>query len=428
MQVLGLDVGTSSVKAAVLDVATAEPLGEVARAAYDLDQPTPDTATLPCERLWRAVVEAARHACAGHQVEAIGLSCLTPGLVLLGAHDEPLTPIVTHLDRRARLEARQVWTAVGPEFLATVGNKPLPGGITAIGYHHLVRHDPILRTKVRKYLHVNSWLGLRLTGTTAFDPGNASFTGLFDTLTTRTWSPRWCSYFEVDPRWLPPVLSGDATLGRLTSVAAAELGLAGDSPVKLGVADTSSAMLAAGMGPDDLLHVVGTTQVLAVLAKNPQPAPNRLTRLLGVGDAFIQVMHNPVGGVALDWLHDLCFREQAAEQFYGQTVPLAMQRQTEVLLDPPFLGGDRLEIEPQRAAFRELGLSTGRLDLLAAILQAMRTHHQEAWNILVHDRCVRRVFLTGGGADIVRSLIPDYGEREVVMLEEASLRGTARLF
>lgn len=428
MQVLGLDVGTSSVKAAVLDVATAEPLGEVGRVAYDLDQPTPDTATLSCERLWRAVVEAARQACLGHPVEGIGLSCLTPGLVLLGARDEPLTPIITHLDRRARVEARKVWTAVGPEFLATVGNKPLPGGITAVGYRHLVRHDPILRAKVRKYLHVNSWLGLCLTGTTAFDAGNASFTGLFDTMTTRAWSPRWCSYFEVDPAWLPPVLPGDATLGRLTSAAAGELGLAEGIPVKIGVADTSSAMLAAGMGPDDLLHVVGTTQVLAVLAKDPQPAPNQLTRLLGVGDAFVQVMHNPVGGVALDWLHDLCFREQAAGQFYGETVPLAMRRPTAVVLDPPFLGGDRLEIEPQRAAFRDLGLSTDRLDLLAATLQAMRTHHHEAWNLLVHNRRVRRVFLTGGGADVVRSLIPEYGEREVVMLEEASLRGTARLF
>ena len=60
MQVLALDVGTSSVKAAVLDVATAQPLGPVARASYTLDHPTPDAAEIPAERLWSAVAAAAR--------------------------------------------------------------------------------------------------------------------------------------------------------------------------------------------------------------------------------------------------------------------------------------------------------------------------------------------------------------------------------
>src|SRR5205807_1370712 len=115
--------------------------------------------------------------------------------------------------------------------------------------------------------------------------------------------------FEVDKNWLPPVISGDATLGTLRSDIAAELDVPAGVPFKLGTADTSSAMLAAGMQPGDLLHELGTTQVLAVLTDKPVPAPQRLTRLFGVGQAFVQVTHNPVGGVALDWLHELCFRD-----------------------------------------------------------------------------------------------------------------------
>src|SRR5262249_44959327 len=154
--------------------------------------------------------------------------------------------------------------------------------------------------------------------------------------------------------------------------AAAELGLPAGLPVKVGTADTSSAMLAAGMGPGDLLHVVGTTQVLAALAPQPVPDARRLTRLLGGGEAVIHVTHNPAGGAALEWLRELCFREQARHEFYERSVPEALDRQTMVALDPPFLGGDRLEIEAHRAAFRELTLTTDRLDLLAAVLQAMR--------------------------------------------------------
>ena len=225
MQVLGLDVGTSSVKAAILEVATATPLAPIVRVSYALDHPTLDAAEVPAERLWATVAAAAREAMAtGQKIEAIGLSCLTPALILLDGADQPLLPIWTHFDRRARPAARRVWAEVGEEFLATVGNRPLPGGISAVCYRQQESDQPDLRRRVKCYLHANGWLGFRLTGEKAFDPGNASFTGLYGTVTDQAWSPRWCSYFQVDPSWLPPVVCGSATLGTLRSAAAAELG------------------------------------------------------------------------------------------------------------------------------------------------------------------------------------------------------------
>ncbi len=193
MRILALDVGTSSVKAAVLDAATTQPVGPVAHVAYPLDFPTPDAAEVPAERLWEAVAAAGRQAAAGVEgVEGVGLSVLTPALVLLDAADRPLLPIWTHLDRRARPAARQVWAAVGPEFLATTGNRPLPGGMTAVCWKQIVRDSPYLHRRLHSYLHANGWLALRLTGERAFDPGNASVTGLFHTLGDQQWSPRWC--------------------------------------------------------------------------------------------------------------------------------------------------------------------------------------------------------------------------------------------
>src|SRR5438445_10782913 len=165
MQVLALDVGTSSVKAAILDVATAKPLGPVARASYTLDYPTPDAAEVPAERLWSALTAAAREAMASAQkIEAIGLSCLMPALVLLDGADRPLAPIWTHFDRRSRPAARQVWAEVGEEFLATVGNRPLPGRISVLCYRQQRSDQPSLRQAVKSYLHPTRSPGLRLTG------------------------------------------------------------------------------------------------------------------------------------------------------------------------------------------------------------------------------------------------------------------------
>jgi xylulokinase len=430
MQILALDVGTSSVKAAVLDVVTATPVGPVARANYALDHPTADAAEVPAERLWSAVTAAAREATAVPRlrIEAIGLSCLTPALVLLDGADQPLTPIWTHFDRRARPAARQVWDDVGEEFLATVGNRPLPGGISVLCYRQQCQDQPSLRRHVKSYVHANGWLGLRLTGERAFDRGNACFTGLYGTVTNQTWSQRWCNYFEVDPSWLPPVVCGSTTLGNLRPDAAAELGVPAGLPVKLGTADTSSAMLAAGMRQGDLMHVVGATQVLSALSEHPQPSPQRLTRQLGVGRAFIHVTHNPVGGAALSWIRELCFRDQTDPEFYERTIPAAQKHATLVVLDPPYLGGDRLEIEAHRAAFRELTLATDRMDLLAALLTALRQRHAAAVAALGMGEHFRRIFLTGGGAETVRQLIPGYLDATVHLLEEGSLRGIARLF
>lgn len=428
MHILALDVGTSAVKAAVLD-ADGKPAGTVARVAYALDHPTPEAAEVPAVRLWDAVARAAREATrSGPAAECIGMSVLTPGLVLLDAQDRPLTSIWTHLDRRPRPTARHTWAAVGPEFLATTGNRPLPGGISVISFRQILADDPHLRRRVASYLHVNGWLGLHLTGTKAFDPGNASFTGLFHTVGDQHWSPRWCEHFDVDPGWLPPVLDGAATLGSLRAAVAAELNVPAGIPVKLGTADTSCAMLAAGMQPGDLLHTVGTTQVLAALTDQPRPDAARLTRRLGVGARFMHASHNPVGGVALDWLYNLCFRDQTKDEFYERTLPQARERSTKVNLDPPFLGGDRLEIEARRAAFRDLTLTSDRMDLLAAVLEAMLRGHRTALHALGMGGQFRRVFLTGGGAELVRKMIPEYASAEVIPVEEGALRGVARLF
>jgi xylulokinase len=429
MQILAFDVGTSSIKAAILEVATARVVGPVAKVHYALDHPTPDAAEVPAERVWAAVTAAARQVTRPvPTVEGIGLSTLTPALVLLDRRDRPAAPIWTHLDRRSRPAARQVWAAVGDEFLQTTGNRPLPGGITAICYRQLLSQDPYLHHRTASYLHLNGWLVFHMTGEKEFDPGNASVSGLFGTLTDRAWSGRWCEYFEVEPEWLPPVVTGNTTVGTLRAGIAAELGVPAGLPVKIGTADTSSAMLAVGMSADDLLHVVGTTQVLAAFAANPRPNVRRITRLMGVGDATIYVTHNPVGGVALDWMRALCFREQTDEEFFERTIPAAHRHTTRVTLDPPFLGGDRLEIEAVRAAFRDLTLETDRLDLLAAVLEAMRRGHRDALAALGKADGLGRVFLTGGGADVVHQLLPEYAGAAVEMVDEGSLRGVAKLF
>jgi hypothetical protein len=132
MNLLALDVGTSSVKAAVLEQATGQPLAEPAIAKYALSQPETEAAVIDPETLWRAVLEAGRSAAAGRQVEGIGMDVFSPGWLLLDEKREPLTPIVTHLDRRARPLARRLRKWEGDRFLLENGNPVVPGGISGV--------------------------------------------------------------------------------------------------------------------------------------------------------------------------------------------------------------------------------------------------------------------------------------------------------
>ncbi len=356
---------------------------------------------------------------ADQEVRAVVLSCFTPGLVLLDKKDQPARPIWTSRDRRARPAARQVWGAVGEEFLAGTGNRPLPGLITAVNLRQMLTLDPYLLHGIRSYLHVNGWLGFVMTGEKAFDQANASFTGLFGTMTDQRWSSRWCDYFEVDQHWLPQVIPGNVDLGTVRADVAAELGVPAGIPCKIGSAENTRLMLAANMKPGDLLHESGDMQELTVVTDKPVPAPERLTRLLGVGNSFVHTTYNPVGPAALDWLHQLCFREQCRDEFFAKTITAALERTTRITLDPPHLTGNALEFETQRAAFRDLELTTDRLDLLAALVQTMARRQRDAMAAL--GTPIKRVFFSGDSFEIWRRLLAEYKDISAIHGEPSGI-------
>ncbi len=429
MRILALEVGTCAVKSAIVEAHSAEIVGKIGRAELHLDRPTSEAAEVPAARVWQAVTAAARQVTRRTDgIEGVGLSCISPTLVLLDQTDQPLRSLWTPLDRRARQAARQVQAAVGEEFLATVGARPLPGLISALWYRQMSDEDPYLPTKVKSFLSLNGWLTLRMTGERASDRGNASYTGLFNTVGTQDWSRRWCDFFEVDHDWLPPLVCASATLGSLRSAVAAELGLPPGLPVKIGTTSINSALLAGRIAVGELLHLVDSTQVLATIAVQARPEASRVTAMLGLGTATVHISFNPVGGEALTWMHQLCFREQDEATFHTATIPEALHRPTRVSLAPPHLGGDPLEIEAHRAAFRDLTFATERMDVLAAVIQSMRRQHWRALTGLGQGEDYGRICLSGTSAEVVQRLLPDYADKKVERIVEAGLCGVGRLF
>ncbi|GIW79807.1 MAG: hypothetical protein KatS3mg105_1614 [Gemmatales bacterium] len=431
MQVLALDVGAGTVRAAVVDVDTLAIAGDIQCVEFKISVPTAQAAECRAADVWSAVAKAARRvAPAKDAIDGVGMSCLAPCGVWLDAKDQPLTSVWLPADRRSRPAARQTWALDGERFLAEVGTPPVPGRISAIVWKQLLAQDAYLGHWVRSYLHLNGWLGFQMTGERRFDPAGASLTGLFGTMTERRWLEHWCSHFEVNSDWLPEVVAGTQTIGTLRSEAAGEMGMIAGVPVKVGTETLASALLAAGAEPGDVLIEEGESPLAASLTVEPHPAVDCSTYLFPFepnGAKYICVVPLPFGIEAFSWLHRLCFAEMSETTFFEEALDRAVEQQTSVCFDPPWLAGHPLAVEAQHASFRGLCSATERIELLAAMVQALRRGWRRALRTLGLER-PGRLFLSGGNVSVWKKVLPELAGISIHEVQDASLRGAAIMF
>src|SRR5947209_8775665 len=139
MDLLGIDIGSSSVKCAVLRNGKLH--GKIVHAAFATRRDGVKVEVEPAAML-KAVTEAACETRA-KKVDAIALSVMSPAWVAMDAGGMALTPIVTHQDRRSVEEAHALEDRVGKEkYLHTAGTRPFPGGISSTTWAWYLKHEP----------------------------------------------------------------------------------------------------------------------------------------------------------------------------------------------------------------------------------------------------------------------------------------------
>src|SRR5207244_2968679 len=171
-QLVGLDVGTTGVKALALS-----PEGDVlarAEESYDLSTPHPGWAEQDPEDWWRAAERAL--AAIGGQPIAIGLSGQMHGLVVLDDRDRVLRPAILWNDQRTEAECVEIEERVGlTRLIQLTGNRALTG-FTAPKLLWLRRHEPTTYAQIARVLLPKDYVRLRLTGEHAIDVADASGT------------------------------------------------------------------------------------------------------------------------------------------------------------------------------------------------------------------------------------------------------------
>ncbi|HEM8514710.1 TPA: carbohydrate kinase, partial [Burkholderia cepacia] len=180
MRLLGIDLGTGSVKLVTLDADGVE--RAVASEPYALSSPQPGWAEIAPDTWWQALVRAAARLPAGEraQVAAIGFSGQMHGVVLIDAAGQPVRPALLWPDTRAVREADEAgWPVTGsPVAGLPVAPNPVAPGMAGPLLRWLAAHEPDALRAARWAVQPKDWLRIALGGDVAADPSDACATAL----------------------------------------------------------------------------------------------------------------------------------------------------------------------------------------------------------------------------------------------------------
>ena len=430
MTILGLDCGSSSIKAAVLRNGKA--VGKIARGTYTTEFDGVRAEINPAHVLAALADAIGQLGAAAKKVDHIAIDVMAPSWIALDKRGKPLTPIITHQDRRSVDIAVELERRVGKaRHLRLAGNRPFPGGISSTTFAWFAKHQPAILKKADLVGHLSTFLNRVLTGARVTDPSNASFMGLFNTLTLKGWNDELCDAVGADKRLLPEVHDGDVIAGTVSAQAARRFGLSAGTPVLVGLIDTSSTVLLRGARPGQLLNVAGSTDVLALCTDKPRADAKLLTRAVGIGRCWMQVSTLAAAGSTFNWIHNQLFEELSTKEFYKLMDRLAAKPLESGVRFEPYLAGERTSIEQRSGAFTGLTLASTREHLLSAVVEAMAEASAARLPLLKKTGTRMRpdVLLSGGlQGGLERVLHRDWaGHWRFHREDEATLRGLAKL-
>ncbi|KVP58714.1 carbohydrate kinase [Burkholderia ubonensis] len=428
MRLLGIDLGTGSVKLVTLDPDGVE--RAVASEPYALSSPQPGWAEIAPQAWWDALVRAAARLPADEraQVAAIGFSGQMHGVVLIDAAGRAVRPALLWPDTRAaRLAAAADW----PD-----APNPVAPGMAGPLLRWAAASEPAALRAARWAVQPKDWLRIALGGDVAADPSDACATAL--ATPDGAWDAARLDALGLPRALFAPVRASTAPCGGLAAQAAAALGLPAGVPLATGAADTACAALGSGLVADgDALLTTGSGGQIVVLADRLPAARRGLHRYraaAGGGYYTMAAMQNV--GLALEAVRGwLGYASWPAA--YDDAFALPASERLSFL---PYLSGERSPwMNPDaRGGWLGLGLGDTRGAMMRAAfegvafalragLDAIRAEGAEG----AERRAVASLRLAGGGSvdPRWRQLLADAlgASLDAVDCPNAATRGAALL-
>jgi xylulokinase len=410
--ILGLDIGTTSTKAVLYDLAGTELAA--AERPYPFQTPQTGWVEQDPEQLWAALVETVRAALAGAEKRvrpvAMALAAQSGSLIPARQDGLPVYPVITWLDGRTE-ELVKRWKEAGVEAqVRQVSGWLLHPGLCLPAIAWLRQHKPEIFAAAERFLSVNDFLVYRLTGRFCTNPSNGGGMQLAD-VATATWSRALCDLAGIQPDRLSPIRPAGTVIGSITAEASRLAGLPSETAVVNGGHDQGCTALAMGVtSPGKVLLAGGTSWVVTTVVTEPaveiipegmdmnfHPAPGRWTVSQSLGGL----------GASLEWWLNQGWqgpdRQSPAERVVLYAALDRELRQSSASRDGlfflPLAGGHQEPAGVQRGGFVGLRLGHSRGDMARAILEGAAFELRWALERMQQaGLAVERLWLVGGAA------------------------------
>lgn len=360
---LGIDLGTGSVKAAVVD----DDGRIVAKASrpYAVTAPHSGWAESDPGEWLEATLDVTRRVLteSGEPVSSVGFSGQMHGVVVTDADLRPLRPAILWADTRSAEQAREMATELGTETLSRLGSPAVPG-FAASTLAWLSAHEPDVLRGATFALQPKDWLRAALGGSVLTEPSDASGTLLFD-VAAGDWSSEAVAWTGIDGALLPAVAASQSSAG-VIRIDGREI------PAAIGGADTACVISGLGLGAGDGFVAVGSgSQTVSVMGEPVLDATLR-THTFSVAGApragWYRIGAVQNAGLALT--PALAMLEATIDE---ASAALAEGVRPDDPIFIPYLAGERTPfMDPTlRGAWRGLSLSTDRPAMLRSVLEGV---------------------------------------------------------
>ncbi len=274
---LGLDVGTSSLKALICD-ARAHVLS-TAHAEYPLSTPHPGWSEQDPEH-WvtaahAAIMQAVQRAeIEGGRIAAVGIAGQMHGAVLVDRAGMPVRPAMLWNDGRSAHECQSLTERIGADtVVARTGNRLLPG-FTAPKVAWVQMHEPAAWARTAQILLPKDYLRFRLGHAWHTDVSDASGT-LYFNVATRAWSEPMLKDLRIAPALVPTAHESAHVVDALNSRTAVATGLTEGTPLVAGAGDQAAGAVGTGVvNPGRLSCVLGTSGVIFAASDSFSASPD----------------------------------------------------------------------------------------------------------------------------------------------------------
>ena len=397
---LGIDVGTSAVKAILVD----ERQTAVAEADVPLQVSRPhDLWSEQDPEIWWEAVQSALDSLSTQtpsslaDIGGIGLSGQMHGAVLLDENDRPLRPAILWNDGRSFREAQELGTR-HPELSHAMGVIPMPG-FTAPKLVWLARHEPEIFRAVRKVMLPKDYIRLKLTGEIVTEMSDAAGTWWLDEA-KRDWSDEALAATGLTRDHMPSLVEGSQASGTLRADIAQRWGLRSDVVVAGGGGDAAAGAVGLGAIEDGSAFIsLGTSGQLFVTTQDFSPAPEALVHSFchAVPGRWFQMAAMLNAASCLAWGAQLLKRDIG--ELLSETE--AAYRKPSSVLFLPYLAGERTpHNDPYaRGVFFGLSPQTQQTDLVQAILEGVAFSFADAMQCLQQaGTSLTHAGMIGGGS------------------------------